>query len=282
MGNAYLNDLHRKVFFYYLLRRIIRVRGDTMSLMDQYSYDEKRAVIAFLNSVITADLEVQIDELNLVWMLSRSINVDLNDVEKMTEEEFNQIMLQLSEDKLLEVIRMGVTLLNVDKKHKGQEENVIKSMLGISKTNYLGYQDFYLSMNVMTDLTPLDQVVLIILAHYMAEADGIYTQGEVEMLLVLCNIVGVNMEEVPLFKIPKDSLYRAVFSMSAFAVRRLVEELLLISIADFKIAEQEYEFIFPILSHFHLDFEDVLKSARYRLNAHIEYYELFQSELPIS
>ena len=253
-----------------------------MSLMDQYSYDEKRAVIAFLNMVITADLEVQIDELNLVWMLSRSINVDLNEVERMTEEEFNQIMSHLTDLKMIEVIRMGLTLLSVDKKHRGQEENVIKSMLGIDKNDNIGYQSFYLSMNRMTDLTPLDQVVLIILAHYMAEADGIYNQGEVEMLIVLCNMVGVNIEEVPLYKIPKDVLYRAVFSMNPYAVRRLVEELLLISIADFKIAEQEYAFISPILSHFHLDFEDVLKSARYRLNDHIEYYELFESELPIS
>ena len=37
-----------------------------MSLMENYTMDEKRAVIAFLNMIITADLTVKIEELNLV------------------------------------------------------------------------------------------------------------------------------------------------------------------------------------------------------------------------
>ena len=253
-----------------------------MSLMEKYSSKEKRAVIAFLNMVITADLEVQIEELNLVWMLARCINIDLKDVEQMSESEFKQTMLQLSDDQMMEVLRMSLTLISIDSKHKDKERKVIESMLRLRQEDETNYKQFYTSMNKMTELTPLDQVVLIVLAHYMAEADGILREGEVQMLLVLCSMIGVNIEEVPLYKIPKEALYRAVFSMSPYAVNRLVEELILICIADFKIAEAEYDFIFPILSHFHLDFEEVLKQARNRLNEHFDYYELFQTESAVN
>ena len=62
-----------------------------MSLMENYTMDEKRAVIAFLNMIITADLTVKIEELNLVWMLAKSIHVDLKDVERIDDEFFRHI-----------------------------------------------------------------------------------------------------------------------------------------------------------------------------------------------
>lgn len=253
-----------------------------MSLMEKYSSDEKRAVIAFLNMIISIDSEVRIEELNLVWMLARCINIDLNEVEKMTEDEFRNIMMQLSDDKMLEVLRMSFTLVSLDQKHKEKERKFIESILTLRQEDEVNYKIFYESMNNMTELTPLDQVVLIVLAHYMAEADGLIREGEVQMLIVLCSMIGVDIEEVPLYKIPKDALYQAVFSMSSHAAKRLVEELILICIADFKIAEAEYDFIFPILSHFNMDFEDVLKQARNRLNEHFEYYELFQTESAVN
>lgn len=253
-----------------------------MSFMEKYTYDEKRAVIAFLNMVITADLEVQIEELNLIWMLARCINIDLKEIEKMTEYEFKSIIIQLSDEKLIEVMRMSLTLMSVDKKHQDKERKAMLSIFDLSQEDEMEYKRFYESMNKMTDLTPLDQVVLIVLAHYMAAVDGIVDQSEVAMLIVLCDMIGVNIKEVPLYKIPQDALYRAVFSMSPYAVGRLVEELLLISIADLKITEQEYEFVSPILNHFNLNFEEVLQKANNRLNDHIEYYELFQTESAVN
>lgn len=253
-----------------------------MSMMEKYTYDEKRAVIAFLNMIITSDLEVKIEELNLVWMLARSIHLDLNDVEKMEEEAVRTIMMNMSDEKMVDIIRMGYTLMGVDQKRKEKEKKLIASIKGLRFLNDDEFNRFYESMNRPSDLTFLDKIVLILLAHYMAEVDGIIRQGEAEMLIVLCSLMEVNIEEVPLYRIPKDALYRAVFSMDKRVVKRIVEELLLISIADFKIAEQEYEFIFPILSHFNLDFEDILRHAKDRLKEHVEYYELFRVESPIN
>ena len=91
---------------------------------------KKRAVIAFLNMIITSDLEVKIEELNLVWMLARSIHLDLNDVEKMEEEAFRTIMMNMSDEKMVDIIRMGYTLMGVDQKRKEKRE---KSLLLLSK-----------------------------------------------------------------------------------------------------------------------------------------------------
>lgn len=253
-----------------------------MSLMDTYTVDEKRAVIAFLNMVITSDLEVKIEELNLVWMLAKSIHVDIKDVEHMSDTEFQQIFSGFSEEHMIEVIRMGYTLMSVDQKHKETEKKLLEFVRNLKQMEDQTYRHFYVSLNKMSDLTPLDQVVLLVLAHHMADADGIITQSEVQMLIVLCSMVGVDPSEVVFYKIPKDALYHAVFSMSSHAVKRIVEELLLISIADMKIAEQEYDFIFPIIAHFHLDFEDLLRSAKNRYSEHVEYYELFRSESEIN
>jgi len=253
-----------------------------MSLMENYTMDEKRAVIAFLNMIITADLTVKIEELNLVWMLAKSIHVDLKDVERIDDEFFRHIFSNLSEDKLIEVIRMGYTMMSVDQRRTEGEKKLLEFARSFKELDNQNYRAFYASLNKMSDLTPLDHVVLLVLAHYMAEADGIITQGEVQMLIVLSSMVGVDPSEVVVYKIPKDALYRAVFSMSEHAVKRLVEELLLISIADMKIAEQEYDFIFPIIAHFHFDFEDMLKSAKDRYQEHVEYYELFRSESEVN
>lgn len=253
-----------------------------MSLMDTYTMDEKRAVIAFLNMVITSDLEVKIEELNLVWMLAKSIHIDVKEVEKMSESEFQEIISNFSDEHLIEMLRMGYTLMSVDQKHKDKEKKLLEFVRSLKQMDDLTYRQFYLSLNKMSDLTPLDQVVLLVLAHHMADADGIITQGEVQMLIVLCSMVGVDPSEVVFYKIPKDALYHAVFSMSEHAIKRIVEELLLISIADMKIAEQEYDFIFPIIAHFHLDFEDVLRSAKNRYKEHIEYYELFRAESEVN
>ena len=253
-----------------------------MALMETYTYEEKCAVIAFLNAVISEDRKVSYEELNLVWMLAKSIKVDLTDVAKLNDDSFQDIIQQLTDEKLLEILHMSYSLMSMDQTHERKEDKLLSFLKQLKAMDDLQYRHFYLSMNKMSDLTPLDQVILIVLAHYVAEADGIITQSEVQMLIVLCSMIGVDPNEVVLYKIPKEALYHTVFSMSKHAVRRIVEELLLISIADFKIAEQEYEFIFPIIAHFHLDFEELLQSARLRFNEHIEYYELFRAESAIN
>jgi uncharacterized tellurite resistance protein B-like protein len=253
-----------------------------MALMDQYTQDEKRAVMAFLNMVITSDLEVKMEEINLLWMLSQCIKLDLRGVESLTEEQLKSIFNEMDSQKWLEVMRMGYTMMSVDRQLKAKEKDLFKFISAIHDMKDQDHRTFYSTMNQMTELTPLDQLVLVFLAHYMVEADGIVRQSELQMLLVLSNMMGVDLDEVERYRIPKDTLYQAVFSMSKHAVIRLVEELLIISIADFKIAEQEYDFIFPILAHFHLDFEEILKQARYRLNEHVEYYELFRAQSEVN
>lgn len=253
-----------------------------MSLMEHYTIEEKRAVIAFLNMIIASDLNVKIEELNLVWMLAKSIHVDLKEIEKIDDETFYHTIANLSENQMVEVMRMGYTLMSVDQKHQDKEKKLLEFIRSLKQLDDQSYRHFYLSLNKMSDLTPLDQVVLLVLAHYMAEADGVVTQGEVQMLIVLCSMIGVDPSEVVFYKIPKDALYHAVFSMSDHAVKRIVEELLLISIADMKIAEQEYDFIFPIIAHFHFDFEDMLRSAKDRYQEHIDYYELFRAESEVN
>ncbi|MDY0075052.1 MAG: hypothetical protein WC992_08755 [Acholeplasmataceae bacterium] len=252
-----------------------------MSLMDQYTHAEKQAVIAFLYMIITADLEVQIDELNLVWMLARSIHIDLKEIENMNEDEFKHILFDFTDDQMIEVLRMCLTLLSVDQNHQEKEKNIIRSMFRYRQKDELNYQVYYETMNTLSELTALDQVVLLVLAHYMAEADGVISKDEKDMLVVLCNMVGVNIDDVPHFKIPKEALYHAVFSMSPPAVKRLVEELIIISIADFNMNQQEYDFILPILQFFNFNFHEMLNNAKQRLHEHIEYYELFhiQSEV---
>jgi len=248
-----------------------------MAFMERYTDDEKRAVIAFLNMIITSDLEVKIDELNLVWMMSKWMNLDIKSLEYLTEDQVKHIFHHMDQDKWLEVMRMGYTMMAVDKKLKSKEKDLFDFISTIHQTSTEDHRNFYHLMNQMSELTPLDQLVLIVLAHYMVEADGIVRESEFNMLIVLSTLIGVNLEEIALYRIPKDTLYQAVFSMSPHAVKRLVEELLIISIADFKIAEQEYDFIFPILAHFNLNFEDMLNRARLRLNEHLEYYELFRT-----
>lgn len=253
-----------------------------MPLMDIYSHDEKCAVIAFLHAVISEDRLISYEELNLVWMLSKSIQLDLLDVQKLSDESLQDIISHLSDEKLIEVLRMAYSLMSMDQSHEHQETKILDFMRSLKPMDDISYRRFYLSMNKMSDLTPLDKVILIVLAHYVAEADGIITEEEGEMIVALCTIVGVDPHEVILYKIPKEALYHAVFSMSKHAVMRIVEELLLVAIADFKISEQEYEFIFPMLAHFNLDFEDLLKNARSRYQEHIEYYKLFRTESEIN
>lgn len=253
-----------------------------MAFMERYSHDEKRAVIAFLNMIITSDLEVKIDELNLLWMMSKWANLDLKSLEYLTEDQVKEIFHHMDHDKWLEVMRMGYTMMAVDKKLKDKEKNLFDFISTIHQTSNDDYQNFYRLMNQMSELTPLDQLVLIVLAHYMVEADGVVRESELNMLIILSALIGVNLEEVALYRIPKDTLYQVVFSMSQHTVKRLVEELLIISIADFKITEQEYDFIFPILAHFNLNFEDMLNRARMRFNEHLEYYELFRTPSEIN
>lgn len=253
-----------------------------MSFMERYSDQEKMAIIAFLNSIVTIDLEVKLEELNLIWMFAQSMHIDLREIDRLSDQEIKDVLSMMGDQKLLEVLRMGYTMMSVDKKLKQQEISLMDYMTSLKGFDVNHYQSFYKSFNLMSELTPLDQIVLVILAHYMVEADGIISPQEVQMLIVLCSMIGLDPEKVMAYKIPLDALYKAVKTMSPVAVRRVVEELLLISIADFKIAQAEYDLIFPILSHFHLDFEDVLKSAQERLDEHREYYELFRTESEVN
>lgn len=253
-----------------------------MSFMESYTDQEKMAIVAFLNAIVTSDLEVKLEELNLIWMFAQSMNIDLKAMDRMSDEQIKSILVMLEDQKLLEVLRMGFTMMSVDKKLKHQELSLIEYMTSLHGFDMRQYKGFYRSFNLMTELTPLDQIVLVILAHYMVEADGVITPQEVQMLIVLCSMIGLDPKKVMAYKIPIDALYKAVKTMSPVAVRRVVEELLLISIADFKIAQAEYDLIFPILSHFHMDFEDVLKSAQERLEEHKEYYELFRTESEVN
>ncbi len=253
-----------------------------MSFMENYTDQEKMAVVAFLNAIVTSDLEVKLEELNLIWMFAQSMNIDLKAIDRLSDEQIKDVLAMLGDKKLLEVLRMGFTMMSVDKKLKNQELSLIEYMASLHGFDMSQYKNFYKSFNVMSELTPLDQIVLVILAHYMVEADGIITPQEVQMLIVLCSMIGLDPEKVMAYKIPIEALYKAVKTMSPVAVRRVVEELLLISIADFKIAQAEYDLIFPILSHFNLDFEDVLKTAQQRLDEHKEYYELFRAESEVN
>lgn len=253
-----------------------------MALMDHYSDDEKRAVVAFLNMIITSDLEVKIDEINLMWMFAQSIDLNLKSLESLTEEQVKKTFQDMDKHKWLEVMQMGYTMMSVDRNLKSKEKNLYDFIRSIHDTAEYDPQSLYQLNNHIMDLTPLDHVVLVALAYYMVEADGVIKESELQMLVVLSVMMGVNLEEIARYRIPKETLYQAVFSMSKHAVTRLVEELLIISIADFKIAEQEYEFIFPILAHFNLNFEDVLKQAQVRFHEHIEYYELFRTESEVN
>ncbi|RJX24402.1 MAG: hypothetical protein C4537_06420 [Acholeplasma sp.] len=253
-----------------------------MSFMENYSDQEKIAIIVFLNMIVTSDLDVKLEELNLIWMFAQSMNIDLKAIDRLSDEEIKDILSVIGDKKLLEVLRMGYTMMSVDKKLKHQELSLIDYMASLHGFDMNHYKDFYKSFNLMSELTPLDQIVLVILAHYMVEADGIITPQEVQMLIVLCSMIGLDPEKIMAYKIPIDALYKAVKAMSPIAVRRVVEELLLISIADFKIEQAEYDLIFPILSYFHLDFEDVLRTAQERLDEHKEYYELFRTESEVN
>ena len=277
MGNAVSKVNTVWVFFVFSTHSIIKIEVMMMSLMDTYSHDEKCAVIAFLHAVISEDRLISYEELNIVWMLAKSIKLDLLDVQNLSEESFQEIISNLSDEKLIEVLRMAYSLMSMDQTHEHKETKILDFVRSLKPMDDISYRRFYVSMNKMSDLTPLDQVILIVLANHVAEVDGRITEEEGKMIVALCTIVGVDPHEMILYKIPKDALYHAVFSMSKHAVKRIVEELLLVAIADFKISEQEYEFILPIISHFHLDFEELLQSARSRFQEHLEYYELFRT-----
>jgi len=253
-----------------------------MSLLEGYSKDQKIACITFLYLVSQADLEAKMEEISLIGMLSAHIGIHQEDLENMTEIQLKEQIQSFSTDQAVELLRMGYSMMRLDESNDPRELNLLKFLAETHHISIHNYKHFYKNLGTINDLTALDKIVLIALGFHMVEAEGIIQRSKIQILIVICNMMGLNPEDVKQLKVPLSALIKAVKTMSQFSVQRIVEELVTIALSDSRITTQEYELILPILSEFHYDFEVMVKAAETRLAYNKEYYDLYTSHTTVN
>ena len=253
-----------------------------MSLLEGYSQDQKIACIAFLYLVSQADLVANIEEISLIGMLSTHVGVSYAELENMTDVRLKELIQSFTYDQAVECLRMGYSLMRLDKSNDQRELNLLKYLAETHHIKIENYKNIYKNLGTVKDLTALDKIILIALGFHMVEAEGIIQRSKIQILIVICNMMGLNPEEVKELKVPITALFKAVGTMSELSVRRIVEELVTIALSDSRITTEEYDLILPILSEFNYDFEVMVKAAETRLKYNKEYYDLYTSQTTVN
>jgi uncharacterized tellurite resistance protein B-like protein len=253
-----------------------------MSLLNGYSQDQKIACIAYLYLVNQENSDANLEETSLIGMLATHVGVSYVDLENMTELQLRNHLQSFSHDQAVECLRMGYSLMRLDSKNDSKELKVLKLFADMHHIEIKSYQHFYKHLGTVEDLTALDKIILIALGFHMVEADGVINRSKIQILIVICNMMGLSPEEVKELKIPFKSLFKAVKTMSEPSVRRIIEELVTIALSDSRITTQEYDIVLPILSEFSYDFEDMVKAAEIRLEYNREYYDLYASKTTVN
>ena len=253
-----------------------------MSLLEGYSKDQKVACIVFLYLVCQADMKANEEDFTLIGMLAEHVGVNHVDLQNMSDAQLREQILSFSYDQAVECLRMGYSLMRLDNSNDQKEIKLLNLFADAHHIKIENYKHFYKNLGTIKDLTALDKIVLIALGFHMVEAEGIIQRSKIQILIVICNMMGLNPEDVRKLKVPIQSLFKAVKTMSEFSVRRIVEELVTIALSDSRITTQEYDLILPILSEFHYDFEVMVKAAETRLAYNKEYYDLYTSNTTVN
>jgi len=253
-----------------------------MSLLYGYSQDQKIACIAYLYLVNQENVDPSFEETSLIGMLATHVGVSYLDLENMTELHLRDQLKSFTHEQAVECLRMGYSLMRLDSKNEPKELKVLKLFADMHNIEIKSYQHFYKNLGTVEDLTALDKIILIALAFHMVEADGVINRNKIQILIVICNMMGLNPEDVKDLNLPFNALFKAVKTMGEPSVRRIIEELVTIALSDSRITTQEYDLILPILAEFNYDFEDMVKAAEKRLEYNKAYYDLYASPTTVN
>lgn len=249
-----------------------------MAIIDHFTKLEQKFVIALLYQIAIADLELQVEELHLIQLLSNYVDVAIHDVEDMSLELIKHHVQQISDDKLKEILFMAWAMVRVDRLNHPKEQTLMRFLTDILDIDFDDFKIYYQSMILPDELTVLDKAILLNLAHYMINADEKVDDSEFELFMIMCRQLNVLIEDTTKVIIPKQVLYQTIFTLNKHVVTRIVEELLLIATIDLNFDQKEYDVLAPILNHFHMELSDIEQKSKLRLQEHMEYYQLFHTQ----
>lgn len=230
-----------------------------MSLLSDFTKEEKVASIAFLKMVAQSDQIMKDEEIQIINLLSQNIKVIEQDIINMGESNIKYVLRGMTKNKTVELLRMGFTILNIDE-HIHINEIKIMDYLATSHNINIDRTDFLDSVLVGSlELTALDKIILASLIYQMMFADSKIQTKEMTFFDKFLLNQGLNKNEIKGLVVPIPTLINAVKTMSKPSVSKIIEQLVTVAMIDGEFSREEFEILFPILSLSDIDINTIIE-----------------------
>jgi uncharacterized tellurite resistance protein B-like protein len=239
-----------------------------VSLMKEYNYNEKVATIAFLKMIAHSDQVLKIEEIEIIDLLSKNIGIKETDIQNLGEQRLKFTLKSMTKSKILELLRMGYSILDVDGDIHIDE---IKILDYIAVIHNIDLEDDWFINTIIygsKELTPLDKIILVAISFQMVSADGKVHHNEMQLLNKVSEEVGINLEETSHLNTSLDTLIKAIKTMSRPAVIRIMERMMAIALSDNELTEDEFNVIFPLLVEFNIELKELISMVEAKKISH--------------
>jgi len=230
-----------------------------MSLLPDYTNDEKIACIAYLKMVARSDEIMKEEEIAIIDLLAKNVKVNEQDIIKLGESKIKYTLRSMTKNKTIELLRMGYTILDIDDQIHLNEIKII-DYLASSHNIKIDRTEFIDSILIGShELTALDIIILASLIYQMMFADSKIQTNEMDYFESFLKEQGLNKNEIKGLVVPIPILVKAVRTMSKPSVSKIIEQLVSIAMIDNEFSRDEFEILFPILSDSDIDLNTIIE-----------------------